>query len=81
MKSAFWAEVHRLRKIDKLSMSQIASQLKCSRYLVKKALQLEQQTALKSASRRQRLVDPYKKQIERILEKHRVFSTITDNRP
>jgi hypothetical protein len=31
MKPVLWAEVHRLRKIDKLSISQIASQLKCSR--------------------------------------------------
>ncbi len=70
MKLAIWAEVHRLRKIEKLSISQIASQLNCSRHLVRRALQLEQPTAPESASKRTRLIDPFKEQIERILAKH-----------
>lgn len=76
MKPTLWAEVHRLRKIERLSISHIASQLKCSRYLVRRALQIEQPPAPESASRRQRLIEPFKEQIERILEKHPKLSAI-----
>ena len=68
MNIGLWAEVHRLAEIDKLSRRAIARRLRCSRYLVTAALELDQPPSRPVARRLSRL-DPYKAKIDALAAK------------
>lgn len=75
MKTAIWAEIHRLHEIENLSSRRIAQKLGCSRYLVKQALR---QTIPPSPSNptRTKLIDPFQDRITQILEKYPNLSAV-----
>jgi transposase len=75
MKIGLWAEIRRLAEIEKLSRRAIARRLRCSRYLVTAALELDQSPARPVARRSSRL-DPYKARIDALLAKYPDLSAV-----
>jgi transposase len=75
MKIGFWAEIRRLAEMEKLSRRAIARRLRCSRYLVTAALELDQLHAHPVARRSSRL-DPYKAKIDALLTKYPDLSAV-----
>jgi transposase len=68
MNIGLWAEIRRLTEIEKLSGRAIARRLRCSRYLVAAALELDQPPSCRGARRLSRL-DPYKAKIDALVAK------------
>jgi len=68
MNIGLWAEIRRLAEIEKLSRRAIARRLRCSRYLVTAALELDQPPSRPVARRLSRL-DPYKAKIDALAAK------------
>jgi transposase len=68
MNIGLWAEIRRLAEIEKLSRRAIARRLRCSRYLVTAALELDQPPSRPLARRLSRL-DPYKAKIDALAAK------------
>ncbi len=68
MNIGLWAEIRRLAEIEKLSRRAIARRLRCSRYLVTAALELDRPPAHPVARRLSRL-DPYKAKIDALAAK------------
>ncbi len=66
MNVALWAEIRRLAEIEKLSRRAIALRLHCSRYLVARALELDQ-PPVRRGLRRSSILDPYKARIGALL--------------
>jgi transposase len=75
MKIGLWAEIRRLAEIEKLSRRAIARRLRCSRYLVTAALELDQSPTRPVARRSSRL-DPYKARIDALLAKYPDLSAV-----
>ncbi len=75
MKIGFWAEIRRLAEIEKLSRRAIVRRLRCSRYLVTAALELDQLHTHPVARRSSRL-DPYKAKIDALLTKYPDLSAV-----
>jgi hypothetical protein len=69
MKVAFWAEIHRLAEIEKLSCRAISRRLHCSRHLVTLALKLDRPPT-RRVSRGVSILDPYKTKIGALLSKN-----------
>jgi transposase len=72
---ALWAEIRRLAEIDKLSGWQIAKRLHCSRHTVAAALKMEQPPT-PPAARRASVLDPYLKQIQKLLAQYPDLSAV-----
>lgn len=75
MKPALWAEIHRLREFERLSIRGIARRLHCARKTVRQALELENpplQTRKPSTS----IVDPFKPEIERLIARTPELSAV-----
>jgi transposase len=75
MNVALWAEIRRLREIDKLSGRVIARRLHCARHTVAAALELQQPPARPTAPRAS-LLDPYVDQIKELLAKYPELSAV-----
>jgi transposase len=75
MNVALWAEVRRLKEIEKLSQRQIAQRLHCSRHTVAKALRREQPPTTEVVHRVSRL-EPHTSQIDALLAKHPDLSAV-----
>ena len=75
MNIGLWAEIRRLAEIEKLSRRAIARRLRCSRYLVTAALELDQPPARPVARRSSRL-DQYKAKIDALLAKYPDLSAV-----
>jgi transposase len=75
MNIGLWAEIRRLAEIKKLSRRAIARRLRCSRYLVTAALELDQPPAHPVARRLSRL-DPYKAKIDALVAKYPELSAV-----
>jgi transposase len=75
MKVGLWAEIRRLAEVEKLSGRAIARRLRCSRYLVAAALELDQPPAHQITHRSSRL-DPYKAKIDALLAKYPELSAV-----
>jgi len=67
MKVGLWAEIRRLKEIEKLSHRAIARRLRCCAKTVKKALALERPPDRLLRPARASLLDPYKPQIDALL--------------
>jgi transposase len=67
MKVGLWAEIRRLKEIEKLSQRAIARRLGCCAKTVKKALARERPPEGHSRPARASLLDPYKPQIDALL--------------
>jgi transposase len=67
MKVGLWAEIRRLKEIEKLSHRAIARRLGCCAKTVKKALALERPPDRQSRPARASLLDPYKPRIDALL--------------
>jgi len=67
MKVGLWAEIRRLKEIEKLSHRAIARQLGCCAKTVKKALALERPPDRQSQPTSSSLLDPYKPRIDALL--------------
>ena len=67
MKVGLWAEIRRLKEIEKLSHRAIARRLGCCAKTVKKALALERPPDRQAKPASGRLLDPYKPRIEALL--------------
>ena len=76
MKVAIWAEIRRLSEIEKLSQRAIARQLRCSRELVKRALELDGAPNQRSKTARVSILDPYKAQIDAIIARYPNLSAV-----
>lgn len=70
-----WAEIRRLHALEKQSKEAIAKALNCSHKTVKKALEITDPVALKSAPR-DSIVQPYREHIEALLRKYPRLSAI-----
>ena len=68
MNIGLWAEIRRLAEVERLSGRAIARLLRCSRYLVAAALELDQPPSRRVARRLSRL-DPYKAKIDALVAK------------
>ena len=68
MNIGLWAEIRRLAEIEKLSGRAIARRLRCSRYLVTAALELDQPPS-RLGSRRLSHLDPHKAKIDALVAK------------
>jgi transposase len=68
MNVGLWAEIRRLAEVDKLSIRAIARRLHCARRTVTAALELDHPAARPRAPRAS-LLDPYKAQINALVEK------------
>lgn len=75
MNVALWAEVRRLKEIEKLSERKIALRLHCSRHSVAKALRLEQPPTTEAVHRGS-LLEPYRNKIDALLTKHPDLSAV-----
>jgi hypothetical protein len=75
MKVALWAEIRRLAEIEKLSGRAISRRLHCSRNTAAAALRLDQPPA-RQVVRRASLLDPYKAQINALVENCPELSTV-----
>ena len=75
MNVAWWAEIRRLSEIDKLSGRAIARHLHCSRHTVAAALELPQPPG-PARTRRSRLLDPYRDQIQALLAHYPDLSAV-----
>ncbi len=75
MNIGLWAEIRRLAEIEKLSRRAIARRLRCSRYLVTAALELDQPPA-HPVSRRLSRLDPYKAKIDALVAKYPELSAV-----
>ncbi len=75
MNIGLWAEIRRLAEIEKLSRRAIARRLRCSRYLVTAALELDRPPAHPVARRLSRL-DPYKAKIDALVAKYPELSAV-----
>lgn len=69
MKPGLWAEIHRLREYEKLSIRQIAERLHCSRKTVRKALDRADAPPDRTQKSPSSILDPYKKAIDEILDR------------
>lgn len=67
MKVGLWAEIRRLKEIEKLSHRAIARRLRCCAKTVKKALALERPPDRLVRPPRASLLDPYKPQIDALV--------------
>lgn len=76
MNVELWAEIRRLRLVEKLSQRTIAERLHCSRRTVAKALALEQPPLRTSRAGRRSILDPYKPKIAALLEKYPDLSAV-----
>ena len=75
MKVGLWAEIRRLAEVEKLSGRAIAQRLRCSRYLVAAALELDQPPVRQITHRSSRL-DPYKAKIDALLARYPDLSAV-----
>jgi transposase len=75
MNVALWAEIRRLKEIEKLSERKIALRLRCSRHTVAQAVRLEQPPSRETV-RRGGMLEPYHSQIDALLAKHPDLSAI-----
>jgi len=75
MNVALWAEVRRLKEIEKLSERKIALRLHCSRHSVAKALRLEQPPTTEAVHRGS-LLEPYLSKIDALVTKHPDLSAV-----
>jgi transposase len=77
MKVALWAEIRRLFEIEKLSKRAIAQRLSCSRKTVDRALELDEvPSKRRSSSTRPTKLDPFKKQIQAIIQEYPRLSAV-----
>ena len=76
MKASLWAEIRRLHEIEKRTGREIAVQLGCSRYLVNRALSMNEPPLRKAAIPRNKLIDPHKPRIAKILDRYPTLSAI-----
>lgn len=75
MTPAQWAEIHRLREFEKLSVRRIAKRVGCARDTVRKALKLEVPPAAQRPLRGS-IVDPFKPEIQKLIEKTPEMSAV-----
>jgi transposase len=75
MKVSLWAEIHRLHDCERLSIRAIATHLHCSRDTVDRALKHAQSPPPAQASRGS-IIDPYKPQIDALIEKYPELSAV-----
>jgi transposase len=76
MKASLWAEIRRLHEIEKRTGREIAEQLGCSRYTVQRALNMNEPPLRRSPFLRNRLIDPHKQRIAKILERYPTLSAV-----
>jgi transposase len=76
MNVALWAEIRRLKEIEKLSRRAIARRLGCCPKTVKKALAQERPPDAHSRPAAASLLDPYKPQIDALLEQTPELSAV-----
>lgn len=76
MKVALWAEIRRLHEIEKLSQRGIARRLGCCRRTIVRALKIEQPPHQQPAAVRSTILDPYKPQIDAIIERYPDLSAV-----
>jgi transposase len=72
---ALWAEIRRLKEIEKLSERTISLRLHCSRHTVAKAVRLDQPPSAETP-RRGSMLEPYQNQIDALLAKHPDLSAV-----
>lgn len=75
MNVALWAEIRRLKEIEKLSERQIAVRLRCSRHTVAKAARLAQPPGEETVHRSS-ILGPYQSQIDALVAKHPDLSAV-----
>jgi transposase len=76
MNVGLWAEIRRLTEVEKLSQRAIARRLHCCTKTVSKALELEEPPTQRPARPRQSILDPYRRQIDALIEKHPDLSAV-----
>ena len=76
MNVALWAEIRRLKEIEKLSHRAIALRLRCCPKTVKKALAMDRPPGRNPRPSQASLLDPYKKQIDALLAKSPELSAV-----
>lgn len=76
MKASLWAEIRRLHEIEKRTGREIAEQLRCSRYLVNRALSMNEPPLRKFPIARNKLIDPHKPRIAKILDRYPALSAV-----
>jgi transposase len=76
MKVALWAEIRRLKEVERLSQRAIARLLGCCHKTVKKALAMEQPPGRNPRPCRASVLDPYKQQIDALLAKSPELSAV-----
>src|SRR6267143_333224 len=75
MNVALWAEIRRLREIEKLSERAIAKRLHCSRHTVAKALRLEQPPTNAAASSSS-ILEPFQAKIDALVARYPDLSAV-----
>ncbi len=75
MNVALWAEIRRLREIEKLSERAIAKRLHCSRHTVAKALRLEQPPT-NAATSPSSIIEPFQAKIDALVTRYPDLSAV-----
>lgn len=75
MKASLWAEIHRLKEKEKLSIRAIARQLQCGRDTVNRALEHPDAPPPAQASRVS-ILDPYKADIDTLIAKSSTLTAV-----
>ncbi len=76
MNVGLWAEIRRLTEVEKLSRRAIARRLHCCSKTVSKALEMEEPPTQRPAKTRQSILDPYRRRIDALIEKHPDLSAV-----
>ena len=76
MNIGLWAEIRRLTEVEKLSRRAIARRLHCCTKTVSKALEMEEPPTQRPAKTRQSILDPYRRRIDALIEKHPDLSAV-----
>ena len=75
MKVSLWAEIRRLKEVEKLSRRAIGQRLHCDRRTINKAMALTQPPSGQPA-RRGSLLDPYRARIDALIAKYPRLSAV-----
>ena len=76
MTPAIWAEIHRLREIERLSLRAIERRVHCSRKTIKKALARTTPPPLKEDRPSHSMLDPYSEKIAALVDREPELSTV-----
>jgi transposase len=76
MDVAQWAEIHRLRKVERASIAEIARSVHCCQRTVKKALDMDRPPDRARRARRGSILDPHKPKIDALIDKYPDLSAV-----